>query len=109
MSPEASPHWAHRKKIMGNIERIASLNRGQRHSLQKWLEGPNGSLVYSDVTFEAVMDGGIWVRTWPPSDSRRDQERKALLEIQKLVAPGRRWGKAFYINEIINTVLEKGA
>lgn len=46
-------------------EHIAKVPRDRLDDLRKWLESPNGGLRVGRVTFEAVEDGSIWVRTEP--------------------------------------------
>lgn len=44
---------------------IVQLSRGQTEQLRAWLVRPNGAHSHPRVTFEAVVDGGILVRTSP--------------------------------------------
>lgn len=48
-----------------NREHVAQLTPAERAALLEWLEHPNGSLSMGRVTFEAVENGGLLVRTEP--------------------------------------------
>lgn len=54
-------------------EHVAWVRRKDLYRLRKWMEAPNGSFTVdnSRVTFEAVEDGGILVRTrdWQHGDN----------------------------------------
>ena len=51
--------------MTGDREHIAQLRPDEKDKLAEWLARPNGSCLFGQVTFEAVGDGGIWVRTAP--------------------------------------------
>lgn len=46
-------------------EHIVSVTPQGLRALRAWLRDPNGGLNLGRVTFEAVENGGIWVRTQP--------------------------------------------
>ncbi len=46
-------------------EHLAQINLEERMRLQEWMKSPNGSLRFGRVCFEAVVGGGILVRTDP--------------------------------------------
>jgi hypothetical protein len=54
-------------RIIPDREHIVKVQPRDMAALRQWLERPNGAhgRLESRVTFEAVEDGGIWVRTRP--------------------------------------------
>lgn len=59
------------KSVIPDREHICTVYPRDMERLRKWLDRPNGSLTIGDVTFEAVVHGGVWVRT-KPYNSRRE-------------------------------------
>jgi hypothetical protein len=56
------------RKLFGSREHpqhIVPVLPGDMDALRGWLANPSGSLTCGRVTFEAVENGGILVRTWP--------------------------------------------
>lgn len=54
-------------EIIPDREHIVQLNNEELIKLRKWLEFPNGGFHLKCVTFEAVENGGLLVRTQPYS------------------------------------------
>lgn len=51
--------------VLPDREHIVQLNADERESLRKFLEQPNGSWSARRATVEAVVGGGILIRTKP--------------------------------------------